>query len=164
MKLWAKAGIIIVALSIELLLANLLGINTVKPDLILIVVICLSFISGPEEGVMAGFVGGLLKDVFSVHILGINALVKTVIGYVSGSIKEKIFYQHLLWLVTIATFVFTMINNLLIYFLLSALYPNYDFAYILKGFIFMQALINTIFAPFIFAVIRKLFSYLNRWS
>lgn len=164
MKFWAKAGIIIITISAELVLANLLGIHTVRPDFILIVVICLSFLSGTEEGVISGFAGGLLKDIFSVHVLGINALVKTVIGYLSGILREKIFYQHLLWLVVISTFIFTIINNLLTYLLLNALHSNYDFAVMTKSFTLIQAIINSIFAPLIFWGIRKLFNYLARWS
>ena len=163
MKLWAKAGIIIITISIELVIANLLGMNAIKPDFILIVVICLSFLSGSEEGVIVGFAGGLLKDIFSVHILGINALVKTVIGYLSGILRERVFHQHLLWLVAISTFVFTVINDLLVYFLLNALHSNYDFTVMVKNFILIQAVINTIFAPFFFLGIQKLFNYLNRW-
>ena len=164
MKLWAKAVVVIAALMIELLLANIPGLNVIKPDLVLIVVICLSFISGAEEGLITGFAGGLLKDIFSVHLMGINALTKTLIGFIAGVIREKIFYQHLMWLVAISTFIFTFINNLIIYLLLNALYSNYDFTVILKGFILTQAIINTILAPFIFIGIRKLYTYFNRWS
>lgn len=164
MKLWAKAGIVIIALVTELALANILKFNIIKPDLMLIVVICLSFISGTEEGVIVGFVGGLLKDIFSVHLLGINALVKTLIGFIAGVIREKIFSQHLMWVVTISTFIFTFINNLIIYLLLNALQSNYDFTVILKGFYLNQAIINSLLTPFIFTGIKKIFLYLNRWS
>lgn len=158
-----KAGIIVFTLMIELVMANILNYDAVKPDLMLIVVICLSFISGAEEGMIAGFTGGLLKDIFSVHLLGINALVKTVIGYISGVIREKIFYQHLMWIVAIFTFIFTFMNNLIIYFLINALHPNYDFAIILKRFMLSQAIINSILAPLIFIGIRKIFVYIRRW-
>lgn len=162
MKLLVKAGILVSTLIVELVLVNLMDLNTVKPDLILIVVICLSFISSNEEGILAGFIGGLLKDIFSVHLLGINALVKTIICYLSGIIRGKIFYQHLLWLVAISTFVFTIFNNMMFFFLLNALYSNYDFAVILKKYILIQAIINTILAPPIFMGMQKLFNYLNR--
>ncbi|MFW6148513.1 MAG: rod shape-determining protein MreD [Atribacterota bacterium] len=164
MKILVKAGIIVATLMIELVMANILSFDAVKPDLMLIVVICLSFISGAEEGIIAGFTGGLLKDIFSVHLLGINALVKTVIGYIAGVIREKIFSQHLMWIVAIFTFIFTFMNNLIIYFLINALYSNYDFAVILKRFMLSQAIINSMLAPLIFIGIRKIFVYIRRWS
>jgi len=164
MKLLAKTGIVLVALLIEFVLASILGINTVKPDLILIVVICMSFISGTEEGTIVGFAGGLLKDVFSVHYLGINALVKSLIGYIAGVIRERIFSQHIMWVVAISTFIFTFINNMIIYFLLNALHSNYDFAMIIKNFVLSQAIMNSILSPFLFIGIKKIFTYLSRWS
>ncbi|MDD4364075.1 MAG: rod shape-determining protein MreD, partial [Atribacterota bacterium] len=71
MKICIKAGIILFTILLELLLSNFLVLNAIKPDLILIVVICMSLISGPEEGTAAGFIGGMLKDIFSVHYLGV---------------------------------------------------------------------------------------------
>lgn len=162
MKLCVKAGIVIAALTIELVLANILGMNTIKPDLVFLVVICLAYIFGAEEGVLVGFTGGLLKDIFSVHFLGINALAQTIIGYITGIIKERIFYQHLMWVVAISAFVFTFVNNLIIYFILNALYSNYDFVIVLKNFALTQAIMNSILAPFVYIGIKKIFSYLHQ--
>jgi len=164
MKLLAKTGIVVVALLIEFVLANILGLNTIKPDLMLIVVICMSFISGTEEGTIVGFAGGLLKDVFSVHFLGINALVKSLIGYIAGVIRERIFSQHIMWVVAISTFIFTFINNIIIFFLLNALHTNYDFAITIRNFVLSQAIINSIISPFLFIGIKKIFTYISRWS
>ncbi len=159
MKIWVKSGIIIIALILEMILANFLSHHIVKPDLVLIVVICFSFISGSEEGVVTGFAGGLLKDIFSIHLLGMNAMVKTIIGYISGIIKDRIFYQHLIWMVTISAFIFTILNNIIIYYLLHALHANYDFMILLKKVTLIQAMMNSIIAPFIFTGIKNTMSY-----
>jgi rod shape-determining protein MreD len=164
MKIWGKAGIIVFTLIIELVLANVLGFNAVKPDLMLIVVICLSFLSNSQEGIIVGFAGGLLKDIFSVSLLGTHALVKTTIGYLSGIIRERIFYQHLLWIITIATFFFTFLNNVLIYYLLKSFYTDYTFITIFKKYITIRATINCILAPLIYTGIKRLLIYFQRWS
>ena len=164
MKIWIKAGIMIFTIILELLLGNILAFYTVKPDLILIVVICLSFLSDFQEGAIIGFAGGLLKDIFSVGLLGAHALVKTAIGYLSGIIRERIFYQHLLWLIAITTFIFTFLNNIFLYYLLKSLYSEYIFLIILKKYILVQASVNCILAPFIFISIKKLLTYVSRWS
>jgi rod shape-determining protein MreD len=162
MKYWVKAGIVIIAIILESVLGNVLKIETVKPDLILITVICLSFLSSSEEGVIVGFAGGLLKDIFSINLLGTNALVKTIIGYLSGIIRERIFHEHLLGIITIATFFFTLFNNILIYLLLNALHSDYDFAIMARKFMLFQALLNCIIAPFVFLAIKKLLDYCQR--
>lgn len=164
MKVWLKVGIIVFTQAIELLLVNIITFDAVKPDLMLITIICLSFLNGSEDGIIMGFTGGLLKDIFSVNLLGTNALVKMVIGYISGIIREKIFQQHLIWIVTIATFVFTILNNILIYYLLGVFYSNYDFTEAFRKYLLTHAIINSILAPFIFVNIRKVLIYMQRWS
>ncbi|NLL61392.1 MAG: rod shape-determining protein MreD [Candidatus Atribacteria bacterium] len=162
MKTWMKIGIIVFAQLIELLLVNMVNVDAVKPDLVMITIICLSFLYGSKDGIIIGFIGGLLKDVFSVNLLGTNALVKTVIGYISGIIREKIFQQHLVWIVTIATFVLTILNNTFVYYLLGIFHANYDFIEIFRKYSVNHALINSILAPFIFISIRKLSVYIQR--
>jgi rod shape-determining protein MreD len=164
MKIWGKAGIIVFTLIIELTLANVVSLNIAKPDLMLIVVICLSFLTNPQEGIIIGFVGGLLKDIFSVGLLGTNALVKTTIGYLSGITRERIFYQHLLWIITVATFLFTFLNNIFIYYLLKSFHTEYTFITILKKYVVTKAIINSILAPFIYIGIKRLLTYFQRWS
>ncbi len=164
MKIWVKSGMIIITLLIELLLGSIMTFEMVKPDLMLIVIICISFLSDYQEGIVVGFAGGLVKDIFSVSFLGTHALVKTVIGYISGMIKERIFYQHLLWVITIITFLFTFLNNILIYLLLRSLYSNYVFITIFNKYVLLQAIINSIFAPLIFLGIKKILNYFHRWN
>ena len=162
MMLLVKAGIILITMAIELLFASIVEIDVIKPDFILIVVICISFISGAEEGTIFGFAGGLLKDIFSVHFLGINALTKTLIGYVAGTIREKIFSHHIIWIAAISAFVFTVINNVMTYFLLKSLYSNYNFDANFKNITITQALINAIVLPLFFIGINKIFYYFRR--
>ena len=164
MKIWGKAGIIVLALILELVLANVVSFNTVKPDLVLIVIICLAFLSNPQEGIIAGFAGGLLKDIFSVSLLGTHALVKTTIGYLSGIIRERIFYQHLLWIITIATFFFTFLNDIFIYYLLKSFHTDYTFITILKKYLIIKAIINSVLAPLAYIGIKRILTYFQRWS
>ncbi len=164
MKIWAKAGIIIITSFIELLLANILTSTTIKPDLMLIVVICLSFLSDVEGAIVIGFTGGLVKDIFSVNLLGANALVKTIIAYISGIIRERIFHQHIMWVVTIATFFFTFLNNFIKYYLLKSLFADYTFIEIFKNNIMIQGVLNCILTPFIFISIKKLLTSIQQWS
>lgn len=164
MKIWAKAGIIIITIIVELLVSNVITNNAIKPNLMLIVVICLSFLSNTEGAILIGFTGGLLKDIFSINLLGTNALVNTIVGYISGIIKERIFYQHLLWFVTIATFFFTFFHNFFIYYLLKSFFPDYNFIPVLKNNIIGQAFINCLLSPFIFMGIKKLLDYFQKWS
>lgn len=157
MKILLKSAIIVVALVIQLTLINSVTILGIKPDLILIVVVVFSLLKGGKEGTISGFVSGLLQDIFSIGLLGINALVKTVIGFTCGILKEKIFYEHMLFLIPVITFIASFIQSILIFLLLRAFGVEYGLAWSLKRIALPEALYNCLLSPFIFLAINKLF-------
>ena len=58
--------------------------ETAALDFVLIVVVYLSLTSGPDTGVVAGSVAGLIQDALSSGIMGIGALAKTLVGFAAG--------------------------------------------------------------------------------
>jgi len=122
MKILLKGAIIVVALLIQLTLINSITILGLKPDLILVVVVIFSLLKGEKEGTISGFASGLLQDIFSTGLLGINALVKTVIGFTCGILREKIFHEHILFLIPVITFIASFIQSILIFFIFSITY------------------------------------------
>jgi len=161
MKILLKGAIIVVALLIQLTLINSITILGLKPDLIMVVVIIFSLLKGEKEGAISGFASGLLQDIFSTGILGINALAKTVVGFICGILKEKIFHEHILFLIPVITFVASLIQNILIFFLLRAFGIEYSLAWSLKQVALPEALYSSLLSPFIFLAINKLFQMIK---
>lgn len=60
----------------------------VQPDFVIIITMTLALMRGPVSGSIGGFVGGFLRDLYSQGILGLHALVNTLIGYFIGRISE----------------------------------------------------------------------------
>ena len=156
-----KGAIIIIALLIQLTLINSVTILGLKPDLIMVVVVVFSLLKGEKEGTISGFATGLLQDIFSTGLLGINALAKTVIGFFSGIIKEKIFHEHLLFIIPVITFIASLIQSILIILLLRAFGTEYDLAWSLKQIALPEALYSSLLSPFIFLAIKKLFQMIK---
>jgi len=161
MKILLKGAIIVVALLIQITLVNLITILGLKPDLILVVVVIFSLLKGEKEGTISGFASGLLQDIFSTGLLGINALAKTVIGFICGILKEKIFHEHILFLIPVITFIASLIQNILIFFLLRAFGTEYSLAWSLKQVALPEALYSSLLSPIIFLVINKLFQLIK---
>ena len=157
-----KSAIIVVALLIQLTLINSVTILGIKPDLILIVIVVFSLLKGGKEGAISGFVSGLLQDIFSIGLLGINALAKTVIGFICGILKEKIFHEHMLFLIPVITFIASFIQNILVFLLLHAFGIEYNLVWSLKQVTLPEALYSSLLAPFIFLAINKLFQLLEK--
>ena len=150
MKILLKSAIIVVALLIQLTLINSITILGVKPDLIMVVVVVFSLLKGEKEGTISGFASGLLQDIFSTGLLGINALAKTVIGFICGILKEKIFHEHILFLIPVITFIASIMQSILIFLLLRAFGIEYNLAWSLKQLALPEALYSSLLSPFMF--------------
>lgn len=157
MRILLKGAIIVVALLIQLTLINSITILGLKPDLIMVVVVVFSLLRGAKEGTVSGFASGLLQDIFSTGLLGMNALAKTVIGFFCGIIKEKIFREHILFIIPVITFIASFIQSILMFLLLRAFGIEYGLAWSLKQVALPEALYSSLLSPFIFLVINKLF-------
>jgi len=156
MKILLKGAIIVVTLLIQLTLINSITILGVKPDLIMVVVVVFSLLKGEKEGAISGFASGFLQDIFSTGLLGINALAKTVIGFTCGILKEKIFHEHILFLIPVITFIASITQSILIFLLLRAFGIEYNLAWSLKQVALPEALYSSLLSPFIFLAINKL--------
>jgi rod shape-determining protein MreD len=67
-----------------------LRIADVAPDIPLIVVVMLALRRGPEFGCGAGFLAGLLQDAATGGLLGVQALTKSVIGFLIGALGGRL--------------------------------------------------------------------------
>jgi rod shape-determining protein MreD len=88
-KIAAAVAAIIVALALQTTLAGLVFRGTAALDLVLVVVIYISLVSGPGTGLVAGTLAGLIQDSLSSGILGIGGLSKTIVAFLAGVIGTQ---------------------------------------------------------------------------
>lgn len=95
-----------------------------RPDMMLLVVLAWSLVRGTEEGVVWGFVGGLMIDLFSGGPVGMTALALVAVAFLAGQpwgeglgfpllrilllALSGIVIYHLLVLLTLALFGYTV--------------------------------------------------------
>lgn len=84
MKVLAALAAIAAALALQTTLAGLVIRGTAALDLVLIVVVYISLMSGPVTGVLVGTLAGLIQDSLSFSVLGIGGLAKTLVGFATG--------------------------------------------------------------------------------
>jgi len=89
-RLFAIGGIVVLALALQSTILSYATILGVIPQLVLVVVLCLAFTDGERVGLVAGFFGGFLQDLQLPEgsIVGLYALVYTLIGYAIGVMRE----------------------------------------------------------------------------
>jgi rod shape-determining protein MreD len=88
-KIAAALAAIVVALALQTTLAGLVFRGTAALDLVLVVVIYISLVSGPATGLVAASVAGLIQDSLSSGILGIGGLAKTIVAFMAGVIGTQ---------------------------------------------------------------------------
>src|SRR5262245_43316393 len=76
-----------VALGLQATVVPHLAIAGIRPDLPLLAVVLLARARGTLPGSLAGFFIGLAQDLTNPGFLGLNALVKSLLGYAVGSLR-----------------------------------------------------------------------------
>lgn len=106
------AVIILVTLLLQVGVAGEVSVGSVKPDILLTATICWALFEDPRQGALFGFWGGLLEDVFTTAVLGVGAFAKTLIGYFSGELKQRVVSKSVVWPMLIV-FAGTLLHELI---------------------------------------------------
>jgi rod shape-determining protein MreD len=146
---------LIAAFLIQLLFLDYVKIASVKPDLLVILVVFIAIFFGAGAGAEAGFVSGLLKDTYSLDIFGVNIVLLSLIGLIAGMLSPKFFRESKLTqlLLVFASSVLYMISH---YFVSSLILnvsyvslPEYLYGLILPSSLYTAALSLIIFSALI---------------
>ncbi|MBT3179947.1 MAG: rod shape-determining protein MreD [Candidatus Marinimicrobia bacterium] len=103
---------------IQLLLADFLAIQTIRPDFIAILVLYWSIRYGGAFGTVAGFLIGLLIDLSgSVSFFGLSPMIYSMTGYLGGFLmgqysKLNPFYFSISWILILSLqfFIFCVVQ------------------------------------------------------
>ncbi|MDR3562859.1 MAG: rod shape-determining protein MreD [Negativicutes bacterium] len=140
-------------LIIQATLLPLIAINGIRPDLLLLVVVSSALLLGKEQGVGLGFFSGLLQDLASGNIFGLNVLAKIVTGYLAGAMERKVFKENIL-LPVLAVTLATVFNNFVMILTLIVLGYNPDLS---------AALVNILYLVIYNAIMAIPVHYLVSW-
>lgn len=127
----------------------------VVPDVALCIVVYCAYINGTMTGQLSGFLSGLLLDFLSAAPLGLNCLVRTLIGALAGVFKGALFLDYLLMPVILCALA-TIIKAVII-FILHLFMGSLVQAYSLTTPVFWIELgFNAVSAPLLFLLLRRL--------
>jgi rod shape-determining protein MreD len=154
---WTVAFTIAAALLQSTLLRRLALWHAV-PDLALGIVVYTAYVNGAMTGQLSGFFSGFTIDFLSAAPLGLNALVRTLVGALAGLMKGTFFLDALflpIILCTAATLVKALVYSLL-HLLLADVVPAYNF---LLPVFWIELAMNALSGPLLFGFL-KLFNSL----
>ena len=122
------------------------------PDLCLICVLYFSLHNGKLFGEVNGFLSGVFLDFLSAGPLGLNWLMRTVIGYVGGIFNKTINTEG--FFIPVLLGACATVLKMLLTWVLSFLFPSAIIAYNPFTLLFVfEIAINSILSPFIFKIL-----------
>ncbi len=131
------------------------------PDFILLLVIYAAFSGGTIEGVISGFLAGLLFDFLSLSPFGLHAFIFTALGFVYGLFHEKYNVRVVIFLCAFG-FLGTVLKAvlfILLHFLFGSVVHVYDFH---SGIFWFETGLNTLLAPLFFFLCRLFHSGIQK--
>ncbi|HTE03874.1 MAG TPA: rod shape-determining protein MreD [bacterium] len=131
-------------------------------DPLLPLAVGMGILRGAESGAVVGVAAGLLQDLLSGGgPLGVNGLSKLVVGFASGLFERSIYIENPL-LPAIATFVGTLLGEVLLVIVALIVGLGAPSASALAAKMIVQALLNSAIAPLLFRGIRAIEIRLQR--
>jgi rod shape-determining protein MreD len=150
--IWTTVFIIVAAILQSALLSRL-AIYHAVPDITLGILVFSAYNNGTMTGQFTGFFSGLLLDFLSAAPLGLNTLVRTVIGASVGLIRGTFFLDTIL--LPMALCGGTTLMKALFFWILHLLFTSAVPAYAaLSPALWVEFALNTLIAPFLFALLK----------
>lgn len=153
-------SMVLISFLFQTTLVPLFVILGVSMDLSLVVIINLSLLLGPKHGISFGLFLGVLKDLYGSGFFGIHLFIKSLLGYLSGSLSQSI-YPHNIFIPFLSTIGATIIHQILSIILSEALIFAISWSWFLQR-VLLQALLNGLLTLGIFPLCRWCISLLRK--
>ena len=155
MKIIVTGILIFVGAILQATLFDYLDIGGVRPSLLLIITVFFGLHEGPLVGAVVGFICGLFEDSLSSGTIGVNALARTLLGFIVGSIRGRLF-RDTIWYRTGALFIASLLGETMVFSILYVLDLADSFLRSFRNVILLSALYNTLLAPLLFYLFDRL--------
>lgn len=144
--------LIIVTFIVQNSLSVASGNIVTTPNLLVFLTCILGYIGGQRQGMLVGFVSGILVDIMAADIIGMNALIYMYIGYISG-IFHRLFYKDMIVLPLSIVFGGDFLYNFGYYIFRFLLRNKLDFSFYMTEVIFPEMIYTTFIAIFIHRIL-----------
>ncbi|MDR0524761.1 MAG: rod shape-determining protein MreD [Spirochaetaceae bacterium] len=146
-------GFALLAAMLQSTLLRRLAVYHAVPDFVLVIIVFSAYSNGMMTGQLTGFFSGLMLDFLSAAPLGLNMLVRTLIGALAGLIKGA-FYLDTVFLPMFLCAGATALKALILsglHLLFTQGVPSYSFS---GPMVWVELGFNTVFAPIIFGFLK----------
>lgn len=90
--LWAV--VVVLTALVQMTWLDAVRIQGVRPDLVLVLVVCFAVSEGEERAMLTGLLGGVYEDMAGDVVLGHHVLCNVVVGYFLGRVGRRLILEH----------------------------------------------------------------------
>ena len=98
MRLLYLILVLFLFLFLQVVVASRISLGAIVPDFPLLLVAFFALRRGTISGPVFGFVVGFIQDLFNPDFLGLNAMTKAILGYLSGRIGKQTFSDNVVFI------------------------------------------------------------------
>ncbi|MCL2704892.1 MAG: rod shape-determining protein MreD [Spirochaetaceae bacterium] len=157
-KLVPATIVMLLFVLLETTLLKKLPSNYIYPDIALIILIFFSNSRGVIEGQVSGFLVGIAEDFLSLSPPGFNSFIKTIIGFIFGNSKGKIFIDPIFFPM-LMVFIATLIKGFTAVIISSVFLSPETSPDVFTVKFGIEIIENCICAPFVFAFMKLIKFY-----
>lgn len=134
----------------QAVLVSRITIGEIAPDFMLLLVVLIALNRNAVTGAVLGFIVGFFQDLTNPELLGLNAMLKSIVGFMSGRAGAKTSPENIIFL--FALFVAIALGHDLVY-LMIYMWPNVGGAF---GATFLTALPSALYTGVIGVFMNRL--------
>ncbi|MDR1868922.1 MAG: rod shape-determining protein MreD [Treponema sp.] len=156
--IWTVIFSVIAGILQSTLIAKFALFNVI-PDLALCILVYSAYVNGTMTGQISGFISGLFLDFLSAAPLGLNCLVRTLIGALAGIFKGALFLDYFIMPMLLCALA-TILKAIILFFInliMGSGVPAYS---LVTAVFWLELAMNTLSAPLLFFLLRR-FRYMT---
>lgn len=147
--------IIIVSFLLQSTVFRVIALANVVPNLLLIITAIIGYMRGRKEGLIVGFVCGLLIDMFYGNLIGFYALIFMFIGYLNG-ICNKIYYRDDLTVSIVLVGISDFLYNFFIYVFQFLLRNKLNFFFYFRRIMLPEIVYTVLISVFFYKILHSI--------
>lgn len=157
-KIIAYTICIIVLTLIQSSMLDYVKVYGVKPNLLVVFIVCTALITNNVQGAIVGFFCGITHDIVSGKVIGLYTLLGLYLGFIIGSLNKRL-YRENIFVIILFNFVATIVYQFTIFLLYSFTKGTFEIVFSFKYIILPEAIYNSFVSIFICIIVIKL----NLW-
>lgn len=155
LKVITYSILIFLTVLIQSTVADSIKIYGVKPNLTIIVIVCVALLRNTTEGAVVGLICGLMQDAVSGRVIGFYALLGLYLGLAISKSNKKLNKENIL-IAVFLTFVSSIVYECIVYFFTTVFRAPLNFIYPLKNKILIEAIYNSVISILVFIIVSRI--------